>query len=1245
MRLVTATLFLAVAPGFSASLPLFFFPNTGQANSPVQYIVQTPDLSARFRRDGAIFQINGHATRQQIGVRFVNASPGAVMEGLDPLAAKINFFLGQAGWRTDVPSYSKIVYRGLYPGIDMTYGGTGRQIKSEFLVAPGANPGLIRLQYSESVSIDAEGNLIAGGTFQEDAPETYQQIGAKRVKIAGHYHVFDSHTIGFEIGAYDTSKPLVIDPTITYCTFLGGSSTTAITGVAVDSSDNLYVTGWTSALDFPIAGAVEAGNQGGDDAIVAKLNAAGTALLYATYIGGRGDDQAAAITVDSLGQAYVTGFTSSSNFPLVSSNRSAIGGSTTAFALKLSAAGNALLYSGYLGGTNYEIGTAIAVDTNGNAYVAGDTESTNFPILNATQSTLGGATDAFITKLNSAGAITFSTFLGGGANDHAGGIAVDSLGDIFVTGGTFSTNFPVVLPLQSASGGGQDAFVTKISYAGAIAFSTYFGGSGGSSESPEQANAIALDSAGNAYIAGVTNSTNFPVTTGAFQTALNGSQNAFVAKIAASGQSLGYSTYLGGNTTDWATGVAVSAAGNAYVAGYTSSVNFPQANAVQASFGGLFDAFISELNFSGNGLLFSTYYGGSGADSANAIALDTNTNIFAGGETNSSNLPLVNPLEPTSAASSTGWLVRLGVTAPPATTPAVTSVSPASGSGSTVNFTATFADSGGGATLTTAALLVNTSASTGFGCYVNYNAALNLFSLYNDAGTAVLATVAPGGGSIQNDQCALSGAASSATVSGTSLSVVISLTFQPTFAGGMSVYLQAGDSSSNTGWLVEGAYTVVIPSGTPQVNSVSPNSGSGPGQVFTFVYSDTVYAQSLSTVAFLFNTSVTFSNACYVVYNLPANTVSLEANNGTSSTSMQMGSSTVLQNSQCSVSMATSAASGLSIVFSISITFKGAFNGAQNIYMYATAGSLNTGWVLEGTFAADNGGVPMTISADPSSGTGAGERFTFVIGDKGGASYITYGAILFAPTFSMLNACYLEWDGVKNTISITYDNPANGQTEFTPGTPGIATNSQCTLNAQNSSIVVGATQVLITLDLTFNSSFFGAKNIYLYAAEGSVNSGWSTVGTWNVTGGTPSATSMSPNSGTGSLQSFFFEITDSSSQTNLTGVSILFTAGAPSNIANACNIFYNRTAETVGLWDNTGNTTLTTKGEGSSTLLQNSQCGIQYTQLVTTNSVSVTLQIQILFNTTTFAGPRSVYLEANEPDANSGFVYVGTWTP
>ncbi|HVO97774.1 MAG TPA: SBBP repeat-containing protein [Bryobacteraceae bacterium] len=1238
MRIAIVTLFLAGAPGILAaqqecSLPLFFFPDG--TDSLVQYLVQTPDVSARFRADGAVFQ-TGH---RRVRVRFAGASHDVSLEGREPLQAKVNFFLGNDNWRRDVATYAGVVYHGLYPGIDMSFGGTGRHVKSEFVVAPGGDPGLILLEYSEPVEVDAGGDLVAGD-FRESAPEIYQQNGSVRERISGRYKLLGPKTVGFEIGRYDPSRALVIDPTVSFSTYLGGSGLTSINGVAVDGSGDLYVTGWTEALNFPTDGPVQAANQGGVDVIVAKLNPSGSALLYATYIGGRSDDKGAAIAVDTLGQAYVTGSTSSTNFPLVSSNRSTLGGSTAAFALKLSAAGNALLYSGYLGGTTYDLGTAIAVDSNGSAYISGDTQSANFPVQSPVQPFIGGGTDAFITKLNPSGAIVFSTYLGGSANEHAGGIAVDALGDIFVAGGTASANFPTVSALQSALAGTQDAFVTKISYSGTIAFSTYLGGSGGP---PQQANGIALDSAGNAYVAGVTVSANFPVTAGAFQTAIAGPQNAFVTKLTATGTPV-YSTYLGGASYDWGSGIRVSAAGSAYISGYTASLNFPQAGSLQPSLGGLYDAFISELNAAGNGLVFSTFFGGTGSDAANAIALDASVNIFVGGQTSSSNFPLTNPIQSALASASTGWVARLGVSASPPTTPAVLSISPASGSGSSVTFTASFSDSGGGSTLTAAALLVNASASTGYGCYVSYNPGLNVFSLYNDAGTAVLSTVTPGGASAQNGQCALNGVGSSASVSGSSLSVTYSLAFQPPFAGPKTLYLSASDANSNTGWVAEGAYSVTVAPGTPQVGSVSPNAGSGTGATFSFVYSDTVYADNLTSVAFLFNSSVTFTNACYVVYNLTSNTVSLATDNNQSATSVTLGSSTALQNSQCVVSGTSAAQSGLSIIFTANVYFKGSFNGTQNIYMYAAVGSLNTGWVLAGTFGAANGGNPQAAGSVPSSGSGPGERFTFTIADPGGASYLTYGAILFASTFNNLNACLLEWDGVANTISLTYDNPASGQTPFPPGSNNIATNSQCTMNALNSTIVRGATQVLITLDLTFNSGFYGTKNIYLYAAEGSLyKSQWTTVGTWTVTGGASTVVSMSPNSGTGMLQQFVFTVADSSSQTNISGMNVLFTSGAPTNIANACSIVYNRAAETVGLWDNTGNTTLATKGIGYSTLMENSQCSIQYTDYqFIGQDVLFTVQIQFL---SAFTGPKSVYVQANEPNSNSGWVYIGTWTP
>jgi hypothetical protein len=299
------------------------------------------------------------------------------------------------------------------------------------------------------------------------------------------------------------------------------------------------------------------------------------------------------------------------------------------------------------------------------------------------------------------------------------------------------------------------------------------------------------------------------------------------------------------------------------------------------------------------------------------------------------------------------------------------------------------------------------------------------------------------------------------------------------------------------------------------------------------------------------------------------------------------------------------------------------------------------------TMVASTSGSPAAVSSVPGSGSGPSERFSFTVAEPAGASLITSAAILFGSTLSPNNACYMIWDGTKNTVSVTYDNPANGQTQLTPGKPGIATNEQCTLNAANSTIVVGTTQVIITLDLTFNSTFFGPKNIYLLASEQNANSGWNTVGTWTVTGGASTANSVAPASGAGSLQTFVFAVSDSTSPTNLSGMSMLFTAGPPTAIANACYLVFTRTINaqttTIGLWDDTGDTTLNTKLLGSWANLSNSQCAVgTTTQTVVGDSVQFAIQIQFL--KPAFLGLKSVYLDATEPNSSSGFVYVGSFT-
>ena len=1253
MRQIIPLLLLVVAPHFGAIasspeplLPVFFTPNAGQTDPAFRYTAQIRDLRAGFGGDFAIFQSHG----AKVHVRFAGASATVRIEGIDPLTARANFLMGNdpAFWHTGIPTYQGIVYRSLYSGIDMTYGENNRQFKSEFRIAPGADPDQIRLEYSvaDSVRIDADGDLvIRSGALEvrDHAPIAYQDSSSgARNPVAARYRILaGGSSIAFDLGDYDPARPLIIDPVITYATYMGGTAQSAITALAVDTSGNLYAAGWTEAVDFPVSNAIQAVNRGGVDAFMFKLNPAGSALLYATYIGGRNDDRAAAIAVDSGGQVYLAGSTASTDFPLVSSLRPTLGGTRDAFVLKLNAIGNLLVFSTYLGGTAYDAATALALDTGGNAYIAGDTQSADFPLSGPVQSALGGKTDAFITKLTPGGAILFSTFLGGSNDEHAGGIALDPSNNIYVAGGTSSANFPLASPFQPANGGSQDAFVTKLSTSPQIIYSTYLGGNGGQAGAPEQANAIAVDAAGAAYVAGVTSSTNFPVTSGAFQTSFVGVQDAFATKISPTG-TLVYSTYLGGSSFDWASGITIDAGGNAYVTGYTSSPGFPAVGGVQPAFNGFYDAFVSELNPLGNGLKFSTFYGGTGADQANAITLDAAGNMYVGGQTSSLNLPLQGAIQSSNVGGSTGWVAKFGFPGAPPQAPSAISVSPSSGSGNTATFTAQYSHPAGAAGLVTVALLLNSTASTNFACYVTYSPATNLFTLANDDASTGGASVPPGGGSRQNSQCALNGSGSSAVLSGINLTLTVSLAFQPNFAGNKTVYLFAADASSNTGFVAKGTWTVTVAAPAPSADSVSPNSSSGSSQVFTFVYSDTQNAANLSAVALLFNTSVAFTNACYVVYDPLGGTVALQTDDALGSGSKAVGSSSVLQNSQCQVGATSSSIAGLSQVFTISITFKAAFNGLKNIYMYASEGTLNTGWVQRGTYLVGAGGIPTADSVVPLGGAGPTQRFSFTVSDAGGSGYIVAVAMLFAATFDHNNACSMVYDRTRNTISLAFDNPANGAATLVPGTSAIISNHQCSVRGANTTVIAGTTQLVVTVDIAFNAAFFGAKNTYLYAAEAFSNSGWVTVGGWTVTGGSPTADSVSPASGSGVSPNFTFAVSDSATDLNIIGMNMLLTAGSPANLANACYLWYNRTASTIGLYANDG-VTLNTKGIGSASTLQNNQCAVGFTTM-TTSGNSVLFTINLVFKSPAFQGAKTVYLQALEPNTTTGWVARGTWT-
>lgn len=690
-------------------LPLSFEPNRGQTDPRVRFLARGPGYTLFLTARGIVLALEtpmdvtdqrvpavGRPTsEQQVGreansrllapavlrMELVGANPAPGTEGLDTLPGESHYFIGNDPdkWTTHVPYFGRVRYREVYPGIGLVFYGNpakAGQLEYDFIVAPGSDPNRIKLSFASQrdVRLDGEGNLVlstAAGEVRQLRPQIYQELHGVRKEIAGRYEIKGRY-VAFRVGPYDPTRPLIIDPVLIYSTYLGGSGYDQVRAVAADSAGNVYVTGVTKSRDFPVTAGAFDRRIDGQDVFVTKLNATGTALVYSTFLGGGFQDWGQGIAVDSSGNAYVTGFTEARNFPVTSGAfQSAKAGKsyTDAFITKLNDKGSALLYSSYLGGTNFEYGFGIALDSGGNAYVTGQTRSTNFPTTSAFQTALKGSADAFVAKINPSQAgsasLVYSTYLGGSSSDGGGrGIAVDSLGNAYVTGNTLSSDFPTTpgafqTALKNCSEGcAADLFVTKLAASGsALIYSTFIGG-----DWAEVPNGIAVDSWGQAYVTGWTNSPNFPTTPGAFQTTppagetcgtdLNGNpfpcrDDAFVAALNNTGSGLIYSTYLGGHRNDYGNAIAVDPLGNAYVTGSTNSSNFPttpdafQPTLAAGSCGTdpCGNAFVTIVNSMGSALNFSTYLGGLGSDAGTGIALDSWGNAYVAGIADSTNFP------------------------------------------------------------------------------------------------------------------------------------------------------------------------------------------------------------------------------------------------------------------------------------------------------------------------------------------------------------------------------------------------------------------------------------------------------------------------------------------------------------------------------------------------------------------------------------------------------------------------------
>jgi hypothetical protein len=678
------------------NLPTLFIENQGQLDPAVRYYIKAPRQTLYFTRESIVLDLISHdqpeadaagaeqADRLILSITFQGAICQPVLEGRFRGDGVVNYFIGNdpAKWRTDIPTYRELLYRDIYPGIDLRLYGSGGVLRYDFIVNPGASPDDISLAYSGIEGIEVKhGELVistALGELRQSQPYIYQQINGKRVEVAGGFRLDADNTYGFYVADYNRSHPLIVDPALAYSTYLGGTDADYGGNIAVDASGCAYVTGETESVNFPIQNPFQAANAGRKDVFVTKLSASGNALVYSTYFGGTGDDYEQGIAVDALGCAYVSGYTESTDFPTQNPFQAANAGNADVFLARLSATGSALIYSTYLGDTASDFGYGIAVDTSGCAYVTGVTYSVDFPTKNQYQGYPGDDwyANAFVAKIDTTSSgndsLVYSTYLGGEKSDYAYGIAVDASGCAYVGGYTRSIHFPTQNPFQAANAGNADVFLARLSASGnALVYSTYLGGTG-----DDCAYGIAVDASGCAYVTGFTDSTTDFPTQNPFQAANAGSRDVFLARLSATGSALIYSTYLGGTASDYGYSIAVDTSGCAYITGVTYSVDFPTLNAFQTDQGGI-DPFVTKLDTTKSGvdsLVYSTYLGGSSADRGYGIAVDASNCAYVTGNTGSSDFPTQNPFQAANAGNGDAFLAKLCTIAPTVTTQSATGV-------------------------------------------------------------------------------------------------------------------------------------------------------------------------------------------------------------------------------------------------------------------------------------------------------------------------------------------------------------------------------------------------------------------------------------------------------------------------------------------------------------------------------------------------------------------------------------------
>lgn len=1207
----------------SPAIPLLFVPACG-AGPETCYQARAGTYSIQLSRDGIAIVSHGDRLRlEYVGGRL---SP-PVARVSDP--AVVHDFRGSdpAAWRTGLPTWREVGFEELYPGVSVRFSSAGDRLKSEYTLAPGAAPDLLRFRYdgATGVSLDPGGRLLVAtpsGIWLEEAPIAWQVANDGRRPVPVSFHV-DGTVVSFEVGEYDPALPLIIDPTISFSTLFGGSGNSVAQAVYADNAGNVYAGGYTDDPGFPSLSSPQA-RAGGVDAVIVKLRPSTSQLIYAAWLGGSGDDRVFGLTADASGQVYATGWTTSTNFPTASAWQSYLKGSKDAFVAKLSANGGSLMFSTYYGGTAADSARAIVLDGQGRALIAGETDSTDLPVTASYQSSPAGYTDAFVARFTSSGSREIATYLGGPGRDRARGLAVDASGNIIVVGGTESGAFPRVNALQNAISGAMDAFITKFNPTlTSLVFSTFLGGTQGSLANPEEAMSVATDASSNIYVGGVTNSTNFPVTQAA-QPVTAGLTEGWLAKLPPAGTSLSWCTYLGGSSHDLVQAVAVDGT-YVYAAGYTYSTDFPAVPAVESVFRGTIDAFLTAYRTSTGAMYSSSFLGGSFSDAAYGVSVTSAGKVYVAGGSGSQEFPSVNPVSP-----NTGTGMRMFVTeySFPANLPQTISVSPAAGTGGAAVFQFLYRHPNGASNLQYLYSIINSTASGTNGCYIMAIRGVNGLYLVNSTNTGWLYLPLGTGGVVSNNVCSLVATGSSIVQSATDITVSANVYFLPAHNGARNVYMKATDTASNaTGWDLRGTYTVAaITNYAPSIPTVNPSVGSGVNPVLVFTYSDANGASDLTTMYGVVNTSASLASGCAFRYSRGAAQFELASDDGNTWTAVRFGTADTAQNSRCTLSGAGASASqsGLSITVVAPMAFKPAFGGAKSIYAQANdiLGS-SSGLVSIGAWNVVSPPGVGTATLPAASGSGGVFVFNYSLAP---ANSLQGAVVSFVSATNAQNSCVVTYLPASSSLQIINDSGSPVTAQL--GSAQIIENSRCRVNGSGSSITGTTSAPVLTVLLTLKPAFAGNVNVLSRAWDNQyADSGDVAVGAYTVDGNAPAAVSLTPASGSfgSATLTQVFEHPGGAGQLQY-GYMLIHNQISG---VGACYTLWIRGVNGIYLVNdsNTGWQYLAFGGSGT---VENSACRISAAgSSILTTSTTATIALNTTFKAA-FNGPRNAYLRISD---------------